>query len=101
MPTTRSEKPLRREGHPEGVDVPLIIWGRCRREGQRRASKCCEAARGERCLIGTAKEDNYKTLTASCMADGHALITESPLDINIAKQVTSWSLRWVFRWTAS
>ena len=32
-------------------------------------------------------EKNYKTLTASCLADGHKIIGESPLDINIAKQV--------------
>lgn len=72
----------------KAVSVPLIIWG-CDVDEKDNIvlPKCCEAARGERCLIGVAKEDNYKTLTASCMADGHAMITESPLDINIAKQV--------------
>ena len=72
----------------KAVDVPLIIWGCDVDEKDNLVlPMCCEAAKGERCLIGTAKEDNYKTLTASCMADGHSLITESPLDINIAKQV--------------
>jgi acetyl-CoA decarbonylase/synthase complex subunit delta len=72
----------------EAVSVPLIIWGCDVDEKDNLVlPKCCEAARGERCLVGTAKEDNYKTLTAACMADGHALISESPLDINIAKQV--------------
>jgi acetyl-CoA decarbonylase/synthase complex subunit delta len=70
------------------VKVPLIIWGCDVDEKDNMVlPKCSEAAAGEQCLFGTAKEDNYKTLTASCMADGHALITESPLDINIAKQV--------------
>jgi len=70
------------------VSVPLIIWGCDVDEKDNLVlPKCCEAARGERCLVGTAKEDNYKTLTAACLADGHALICESPLDINIAKQV--------------
>lgn len=70
------------------VDVPLIIWGCDVDEVDNLVlPKCSEAAKGERCLLGTVKDDNYKTLTASCMADGHALITESPLDINIAKQV--------------
>jgi acetyl-CoA decarbonylase/synthase complex subunit delta len=70
------------------VDVPLMIWG-CEVDEKDNLvlPRCCQAAAGEKCLIGTAKEDNYKTLTASCMADGHALIAESPLDINIAKQV--------------
>lgn len=70
------------------VKVPLIIWGCDVDEKDNLVlPMCSEAARGERCLFGTAKQDNYKTLTVSCIADGHLLITESPLDINIAKQV--------------
>ena len=45
------------------------------------------AAKGEKCLIGIVEEDNYKSLTAIALADGHFLITAAPLDINIAKQV--------------
>ena len=72
----------------QAVDVPLIIWGCDVDEKDNQVlPKCSEATAGERCLIGTVKEDNYKTLTASCLADGHNLITQSPLDINIAKQV--------------
>lgn len=48
---------------------------------------CSEAAKGERCLIGSAVQDNYKTLTAAALADGHNIIAESPIDINIAKQL--------------
>ena len=32
-------------------------------------------------------QDNYKTLTASALADGHSIIAQSPIDINIAKQL--------------
>ena len=72
----------------QAVDVPLIIWGCDVDEKDNQVlPMCSEATAGERCLIGTVKEDNYKTLTASCLADGHNLITQSPLDINIAKQV--------------
>ncbi|MHB1456821.1 MAG: acetyl-CoA decarbonylase/synthase complex subunit delta [Armatimonadota bacterium] len=72
----------------EAVKVPLIIWGCDVDEKDNLVLPLCsEAARGEKCLFGTAKQDNYKTLTVSCIADGHLLITESPLDINIAKQV--------------
>ncbi|MCX5694474.1 MAG: acetyl-CoA decarbonylase/synthase complex subunit delta [Candidatus Omnitrophica bacterium] len=48
---------------------------------------CSEAAKGERCLIGCAVQENYKTLVASALADGHNIIAESPIDINIAKQL--------------
>ncbi|NIA12460.1 MAG: acetyl-CoA decarbonylase/synthase complex subunit delta [Nitrospiraceae bacterium] len=72
----------------DAVDVPLIVWG-CDVEEKDNTvlPKCCEAAKGENCLFGTIKEKNYRTLVASCLADGHKLIAESPLDINIAKQV--------------
>ncbi len=46
-----------------------------------------EAAKKERCLIGSALQDNYKTLTASALADSHSIIASSPIDINIAKQL--------------
>jgi len=70
------------------VDVPLIILG----SGDDAKDNlvlpaCCEAARAERCLIGSAAQDNYKTLAASVLADGHNIIAESPIDINIAKQL--------------
>ena len=68
--------------------VPLIIWGSDHDEKDNEVlPRCSQAAAGERCLLGTAKEDNYKTLVASCLADGHSIIALSPIDINIAKQV--------------
>ena len=70
------------------VDVPLIIVG-CGDDGKDNTvlPVCCEAAKGERCLIGSAAQDNYKTITASVLADGHNIIAQSPIDINIAKQL--------------
>ena len=72
----------------EAVGVPLIILGCDHTEKDNQVlPKCSEAAKGENCLFGDATEDNYKTLTAACLADGHNIIGESPIDINIAKQV--------------
>ncbi len=70
------------------VDVPLIILG-CGDDAKDNLvfPACCEAAKGERCLVGSAVQDNYKTLTAAVLADGHNIIAESPIDINIAKQL--------------
>ena len=70
------------------VKVPLVIMG----SGDDAKDNlilpaCSEAAKGERCLIGCAVQDNYKTLVASVLADGHSIIAESPIDINIAKQL--------------
>ncbi len=70
------------------VDLPLIILG----SGDDAKDNlllpaCSEAAKGERCLIGSAVQDNYKTIALSLLADGHNIIAESPIDINIAKQL--------------
>jgi len=70
------------------IKVPLIIIG----SGDDAKDNlimpaCSQAAVGERCLIGCAVQDNYKTLVASVLADGHSIIAESPIDINIAKQL--------------
>jgi len=72
----------------EAVGVPLIVLGCDHAEKDNIVlPKCSEVAKGEKCLFGDATENNYKTLTASCLADGHNIIGESPIDINIAKQV--------------
>ncbi|MBP7836110.1 MAG: acetyl-CoA decarbonylase/synthase complex subunit delta [Candidatus Omnitrophica bacterium] len=72
----------------KSVSVPLIILG-CGDDAKDNLllPACSEAARHERCLIGPATQDNYKTIAASVLADGHNIIAESPIDINIAKQL--------------
>jgi len=72
----------------KAVGVPLVLWGCGNDEKDNQVMpKVSEAAKGENALLGSAKEDNYKALTAVALADGHNLITHAPLDINIAKQV--------------
>jgi len=72
----------------DAIEVPLIVLG-CGVDEKDNAvmPPVAEALQGENALLGTAKEDNYMTLVAACQMGGHNLITESPLDINIAKQV--------------
>ncbi len=38
-------------------------------------------------LIGVAEQENYKSLTAACMVHKHNIIAQSPIDINICKQL--------------
>jgi len=72
------------------VGCPLVIWG-CGIDVADNdvLPKISAATRGERCLIGCARQENYTRLVASCIADGHNLINLAPLDINIAKQVNT------------
>ena len=72
----------------KSVDLPLIILGSGDdAKDNQILPAICEAAKGERCLIGSAVSDNYKTLAAAVLADGHNIVAESPIDINIAKQL--------------
>lgn len=70
------------------VKVPLIVLG-CGDDEKDNdlLPKASQALKGENCLFGIARQENYKTLTATCLADGHSIISESPIDVNIAKQV--------------
>ncbi len=72
----------------KAVDVPLIIWG-CGDDEKDNIvlPECSQAAKGENCLIGSAKESNYQTIVAICKADKHKIVAEAPVDINIGKQV--------------
>lgn len=72
----------------ESVGVPLIIWGCGNTDKDNEVFPAvAEAVSQENCLLGTITEDNYKTLTALGTAYNHKLIAESPVDINMAKQV--------------
>ena len=72
----------------ENVSAPLIILGSGHIDKDRELLPAlCEVAAGERCLVGPAVEENYRTIAAACMAFGHSLIAESPIDVNLAKQL--------------
>lgn len=70
------------------VDVPLIVIGSADDDKDNDLMpKVSQALKGRNTLLGMATQENYKTITATCLADGHSLITESPIDVNIAKQL--------------
>jgi acetyl-CoA decarbonylase/synthase complex subunit delta len=72
----------------QGTGLPLIIEGS--NEPSRDSevfSACGEAAAGERVLLGTAEADRYRSVAAAALAFGHAVIAQSPIDINLAKQL--------------
>jgi len=72
----------------EAVNVPLIILGCGSEEKDAEILPVVgEALSGKNFLIGPATENNYKTITATCLVHGHNIIAASPLDINLAKQL--------------
>jgi acetyl-CoA decarbonylase/synthase complex subunit delta len=72
----------------ESVSVPLIISGHSHYAKINEVmKKVCEAAAGENCLINYVETENYKTIAASCMAYNHSLVAQTPIDVNMAKQL--------------
>lgn len=72
----------------QGVKVPLIVYGCGKAEKDATIyGPLGEAGEGENLLMGVAEQDNYKPVASACMAYKHNIIAQSPIDINIAKQL--------------
>ncbi|OIO37037.1 MAG: acetyl-CoA decarbonylase/synthase complex subunit delta [Candidatus Omnitrophica bacterium CG1_02_44_16] len=72
----------------KNIKTPLIILGCGSADKDNEVLPAIsEATKGERLLFGDVVSENYKTLAAACIADGHNIIAESPIDVNIAKQL--------------
>lgn len=70
------------------VSVPLILWGCGNADKDNNLwPELSQALAGERCVLASATQDNYRTIAACALADKHVVLTEAPLDINIQKQV--------------
>jgi acetyl-CoA synthase len=70
------------------VDVPLIITGHGHFEKNNEVMK--EIARGcagENLLLNWVEQDNYRTIAGAALAYGHTLVAQSPIDVNIGKQL--------------
>ncbi|VVS95233.1 acetyl-CoA decarbonylase/synthase complex subunit delta [Desulfoluna spongiiphila] len=70
------------------IDVPLIVWG-CSNPGKdeevlKAVSEECQEFK---LTLGPVEDANHKGIGASAMGYGHALISSSPIDVNLAKQV--------------
>ncbi len=73
----------------DAVACPLIVRGPGAGAKQNAVlSRVAEAASGEGLVLHSASPEDYKTLAAVAVAYGHVLVAESPIDINIAKQLS-------------
>lgn len=86
--TTPEEAAKTAKAVADAVDVPLFIIGCGVEEKDAKVLEVvAEALAGKNCLLGNATSENYKAICAACMVHGHNVISQSPLDINLAKQV--------------
>ncbi|MDR1915151.1 MAG: CO dehydrogenase/CO-methylating acetyl-CoA synthase complex subunit beta [Synergistaceae bacterium] len=72
----------------EAVEVPLIITGHSHYDKHNEVMKAvAQTFAGENLLLNWVEQDNYKTIAGVAMAYGHSLVAQSPIDVNIAKQM--------------
>jgi acetyl-CoA decarbonylase/synthase, CODH/ACS complex subunit delta len=68
--------------------LPLIIEGSNEPKIDSEVfQRCGEAGQGERLLLGTAEASRYRSIAAAVLAYNHSLIAQSPIDVNLAKQL--------------
>jgi acetyl-CoA decarbonylase/synthase, CODH/ACS complex subunit delta len=70
------------------VDVPLVIWGCANVEKDEAVlKKIAEECQGENLILGPVEDKNHKAIGAAAMGFGHSIISSSPIDVNLAKQI--------------
>ena len=71
-----------------GIDVPLAVWGTANVQKDEAVLKqIAEDCQGKDLILGPVEDKNHKGIGAAAMGYGHTLISSSPIDVNIAKQV--------------
>ncbi len=72
----------------KAVPVPLIITGHSHFDKNNQVLKAiAQTFSGERLLLNWVEQNNYRTIAGAAIAYGHALVSQSPIDVNIAKQM--------------
>lgn len=72
----------------DAIDVPLIVWGCANvQKDEEVLKKISEECQGANLTLGPVEDKNHKGIGASCMGYGHTVISSSPIDVNLAKQV--------------
>ncbi|BEQ17137.1 acetyl-CoA decarbonylase/synthase complex subunit delta [Desulfoferula mesophila] len=70
------------------VDVPVIVWGSANPAKDAEVlKKIAEDYAGKNLLLGPVDEDNHKQIGAAALAYDQSLISSSPIDVNLAKQL--------------
>jgi len=72
----------------DAISVPLIVWG-CNNPDKDAEvlKKVLEVCTGKDIIIGQVSEDNHKQLGAQALAYNATIIANTPIDINLAKQL--------------
>lgn len=70
------------------VGVPVIVTGHNHFDKNNEVMKAvAQACAGENLLLNWVEQDNYRSIAGAAMAYGHTIVSQSPIDMNIAKQM--------------
>ena len=72
----------------DAVDVPVVVWGVANHEKDTEvmrlvAEKCAD----KRVAISPVEEGDYKPIGAACLGYKQVVVSSSPIDVNLAKQL--------------
>jgi len=72
----------------DAISVPLIVWGTANHEKDtevlRRVAEVCQ---DKKLVLGPVEEGDYKKIGAAAIGYKHTIISSSPIDINLGKQL--------------
>ena len=72
----------------DAVDVPVLLWGTANNQKDEDVLKAIsEKCEGMNLALGPVEEPNHKGVGASALGYGHSIISSSPIDVNLAKQL--------------
>lgn len=70
------------------VGVPLLVFGPGTADKDNEVLVAvAEATKGEQLALGLCEEKNYRTIVAAALGNGHLVIAQTPIDVNLAKQL--------------
>jgi acetyl-CoA decarbonylase/synthase complex subunit delta len=72
----------------DAIDVPLIVWGCANvQKDEEVLKKVAETCQDKSLILGPVEDKNHKGIGAAAMGYGHTIISSSPIDVNLAKQI--------------
>ncbi len=87
-PTTAAQAAATIKAVLGATGLPIVVRG----PGQAEADNellvaVAEASAGENLALGLCEDNNYRTIVAAALAHGHLVVSSSPIDVNLAKQL--------------
>ncbi len=72
----------------DAIDVPLVIWGTANNQKDEEVlTLIAEMCDGKNIALAPVEEGNHKGVGARALAYKHIIVSSSPIDVNLAKQL--------------